>query len=123
MLTREQILEIESYCAEHKVSQQSRLDELQIPRHQFYRSKQRYRREDEAAGHIGSGTFVQLLPGSSFMQPSPMPPARTSGKAKAKSPAAESSYLTIELRTVGGTAIRIQGEMTAAHLREIISAG
>ena len=33
------------------------------------------------------------------------------------------SYLTIELRTASGTAMRIQGCMTAAHLREIISAG
>ena len=121
MLTREQILEIESYCAEHKVSQQTRLEELHIPRHQFYRSKQRYRREDESAVG-GAGGFVQLTPGGLFMSPQ-MAPARTPGKAKAKSPAAESSYLTIELRTVGGTAMRIQGEMTAAHLREIISAG
>ena len=120
MLTREQILEIESYCTEHKVSQQTRLEELRIPRHQFYRSKQRYRREDEAVGAPGS--FIQLTPGSPFMS-SPMPPSRTPGKAKAKFLAAESSYLTIELRTAGGTAMRIQGEMTASHLREIISAG
>ena len=32
------------------------------------------------------------------------------------------SYLTIELRTACGTAMRIQGNMTSSHLRELISA-
>lgn len=31
------------------------------------------------------------------------------------------SYLTIELKTMTGTAMRIQGNMTARHLRELIS--
>ena len=46
MLTREQILEIDTYCAEHKVPQSVRLDELNIPRHQFYRWKKKYREAD-----------------------------------------------------------------------------
>ena len=47
MLTREQILEIDAYCAEHKVRQIDRLSELDIPPHQSYRWKKKYRQEDE----------------------------------------------------------------------------
>ena len=36
MLTREQILEVDTYCAEHQVSQQRYLDDHNIPRHQYY---------------------------------------------------------------------------------------
>ena len=121
MLTREQILEIDSFCAEHGVSFQSRLDELQIPRHQYIRWKRKYRAEDEA-GSSQEGSFVQLSPGNPFLSPK-MAPARTSGKAKGKAGTEDQSFLTIELRTASGTAMRIQGNMTAAHLREIISVG
>lgn len=34
----------------------------------------------------------------------------------------QESFLTVEIRTSCGSAMRIQGNMTAAHLREIISA-
>ena len=119
MLTREQILEIDSYCAEHRVSCQSRLDELQIPRHQYFRWKRRYRAEDESSS-APVGSFVQLSPGGPFVSPK-MPPARTSGKARAKGEQEGQGFLTIELRTVTGTAMRIQGSMTAEHLRAILS--
>jgi len=122
MLTREQILDVQTYCAEHKVSQGVRLDELKIDKSQFYRWQRKYRREDEQGRTPESGAFVQLAPGGPFMSPA-MSPARTSGKAKARGGSEEQSFLTIELRTASGTAMRIQGNMTAAHLREIISAG
>lgn len=121
MLTREQILEIDMYCAEHKVTQESRLDELNIPRHQFYRWKKRYRELDEAGQTPEGGSFLQLTPGGSFVSPM-MPPSRTSGKTKGgPGTAAAESFLTIELRTVSGSAMRIQGSMTADHLRAILS--
>lgn len=91
MLTREQILEIDQYCQEHKVSQQSRLDELGIGRHQYYVWKRKYRMEDEEGR--APGEFVQLRPGGDFVSPM-MPPAKTSGKEKKISNAFE-SYLTV----------------------------
>lgn len=81
MLTREQILEVDTYCAEHQVSQQRYLDEHNIPRHQYYVWKRKYRQEDEQSSEPGA--FVQLRPGGEFVSPM-MPPAKTSGKAKAK---------------------------------------
>ena len=38
-MTREEILSIEEYCAEHKVSHRKRLEELNIPFWHFYKAK------------------------------------------------------------------------------------
>ena len=122
MLTREQVLEIQSYCAEHGISQKARLEELNINLSQFYRCQQKYRRED--AQSTETGAFVQLSPGGAFVSPM-MPPAKTPGKAKGKTSPVDNaeSFLTVEIRTSAGTMMRIQGSMTAAHLHEIITAG
>ena len=122
MLTREQILEIDHYCAEHKMSLEARMDEIGVPHHQYYRWKKKYRDEDAAGIGPESGSFVQLTPGGTFVPPM-MSPTRTSGKSSNKVDGAEASYLTVELRTASGTTMRIQGCLSAAHLREIISAG
>ena len=39
MMTREEILSIEEYCAEHKISHKKRLEELGIPFWNFYKAK------------------------------------------------------------------------------------
>lgn len=122
MMTREEVLLIEEYCAEHKISHKQRLEELEIPFWNFYKAKRKYRREDEQDAQPGQ--FVQLSSGRYV--PQAMPPARTAGRSvKSVKPAEEKSvsYLTIELQTRAGTAMRIQGEMTPAHLRELIAAG
>ena len=87
MLTREQILEVDTYCAEHQISQNQYLDEHNIPRHQYYVWKRKYRQEE-------------LRPGGEFVSPM-MPPAKTSGKAKAKTGSVENreSFLTVDIRT------------------------
>ena len=123
-MTREEILEIDAYCQENKVSYRHRLEELGIPFWNFYKAKKKYRLQDESAADDGnmSGGFIQL--GSGSLMPT-MPPPRN-GRAASRprtSEMAVESYLTVELRTPGGTAMRIQGSMTAAHLHEIISAG
>ena len=118
-MTREQILEIDQYCQEHKMSYKQRLNELEIPFWIFYKAKRKYRLEDEASS--GAGEFVQMVPGTFS---SGLMPIRNGKKpATGKAGQEVESYLTVELRTASGTAMRIQGCMTAAHLREIISAG
>lgn len=121
-MRREEILSIEEYCAEHKISHRRRLEELGIPFWNFYRSKRKYRMADESSD--AAGQFIQLSSGRYV--PQAMPPARTAGKSVKPVKAAEvksESYLTVELQTRTGTAMRIQGVMTPVHLREIISAG
>ena len=61
-MTREQILEIDQYCQEHKMSYRQRLEELDIPFWNFYKAKRKYRLEDEAS--INVGEFVQMVPGT-----------------------------------------------------------
>ena len=122
MMTREEILSIEEYCAEHKISHRKRLAELEIPFWNFYKAKQKYRKEDEQ--NAQPGQFIQLSSGRYV--PQTMPPARTAGKSgKSVKPAEDvnESHLTVELQTRTGTAMRIQGVMTPAHLRELITAG
>lgn len=121
-MTREEILSIEEYCAAHKVSHRKRLEELNIPFWHFYKAKKKYREDDEQDGQCGQ--FIQLSSGRYVSQA--MPPARTSGKSGKPRKLVEEkseSYLTIELRTRTGTAIRIQGLITPAHLRELIAVG
>ena len=76
-MTREEILSIEEYCAEHKISHKKRLEELGIPFWNFYKAKQKYRKEDEQDAQPGQ--FVQLASGRYV--PQMMPPARTAGKS------------------------------------------
>ena len=42
MMTREEILSIEEYCSEHKISHKKRLEELGILFWNFYKAKQKY---------------------------------------------------------------------------------
>ena len=121
-MTREEILSIEEYCAEHKVSHRKRLEELEIPFWHFYKAKKKYREDDEQDGQ--SGQFIQLS--SSRYVSQAMPPAHTPGRSGKPCKSVDeknSSYLTIEVQTRTGTAIRIQGVITPAHLRELIAAG
>ena len=80
MLTREQILEIDRYCSEHKVTLERYFEEHKVSRHQYFVRKRKYRQEDEQGSMAGA--FVQLRPGSESVSPM-MPPAKTSGRAKA----------------------------------------
>ncbi len=123
MMTREEILSIEEYCAEHKISHKKRLEELGIPFWNFYKAKRKYRMEDESSD--SSGQFIQLSSGRYV--PQSMPPARTVGRsgtgAAKRVEDKTKSYLTVELRTRNGMAMRIQGILTPAHLKELISSG
>ena len=121
MLTREEILTIEDYCAEHNISYKTRLAELQVPLWDFYKAKKKYREEDSM--DTGPGQFVQLSSGRCV--PGRMPAARTPGRAgkqEKQTSARPESYLTIELQTRCGTAMRIQGMMTSDYIKELISA-
>lgn len=120
MLTREQILEIDRYCSEHKMTLERYFEEKGVSRHQYFVWKSKYRQEDGQSPMAGA--FVQLCPGGESVSPM-MPPAKTASRAKAAKAQVAESYLTVEIRTASGTAMRIQGSMTAAHLREIIAAG
>ena len=50
MMTREEILSIEDYCAEHKISHKKRLEELEIPPNLQYRN-----------GHYGNSRYDKCI--------------------------------------------------------------
>ena len=115
MMTREEIAAIDRECEEQHISQQDYLANHGIAMHQYYRWKRKYREADEQS--LVPAGFVPMVPGSA-----PAVPAPKSRSKQQKSQQDQESYLTVEIRTSCGSAMRIQGNMTAAHLREIISA-
>lgn len=115
-MTREEILRIEEECRERGITRRERLSELGISEGRFYHAFRKYRREDEESA--GAAEFVQLSPGT--FASGAMPPPRVSGRKEHR--AGEGGQMTVDLRTPGGTVVRIQGEMTGAHLRELLLA-
>lgn len=113
MMTREEIAAINQECEEQHISQQEYLEKHGIAKHQYYRWKRKYREEDEQS--LAPAGFVPMMPG-----PAPTVPAQKS-KGKQQKQQQQESFLTVEIRTSCGSAMCIQGNMTAAHLREIIS--
>lgn len=65
-MTREEIVEIMSYCKEHKVTYKLRLEELNIPVWRFYDSKSRYAAE-QLSGKSAQGEFIELPHIGSFV--------------------------------------------------------
>ncbi len=108
-MSREEIAAIDRECEEQHISQQDYLESHGIAKHQYYRWKRRYRDEDEQS--LVPAGFVPMMPGAAPIQSAPT-----------QKPQDQESFLTVEIRTSCGSAMRIQGNMTAAHLREIISA-
>jgi len=112
MITRQKVLEIQSYCADNNVTVKDRILELGIPEWEFYRSRRKYIKEDEE-----NGSFVRLRDGSVISNPkdgpAPHPPKN----------GANQSYLTVEMRTASGSEFRIQGMMSPEHLREVMMTG
>ena len=115
-MTREEIAAINKECEQQHISQHEYLDSHGIARHQYYRWKRRYREEDEQS--LVPAGFVPMMPGAAQSQP--IPPQKSRGEQQKSQD--QESFLTVEIRTSCGSAMRIQGNMTAAHLREIISA-
>lgn len=115
MLTTEQIIEIESYCREHNISRKRRLKELNIDPNHFYRQK---RKLASTNNDLSSGKFLQLNANGAFTSLSQQPQLKR--KKGAETPL-NMSFLTIELRNERGAAMRIQGEISAEQLREIMS--
>ncbi len=114
MMTKEEVASIVAYCDEHRISFKQRLEELGIPGWRFYEAKRRYSVESEG----GQGEFLQLAPGT--FSPAPVLSRRPRAGKSAKTEA--SGMVSIEMKTRGGTLLRIQGEMTPSMLSSIINA-
>lgn len=110
-MTLEEIQSIESYCSENGITIKQRLHELNIPESNFYYA----RRALAARQSTSEGSFIQLGDASGLTFPEPARSASASSSRKGKNVPVE-SYMTLELRTEFGSAMRIQGNFTSEHL-------
>ena len=115
MLTREQIEEIQTESREKGISVKNLLEERGIPVHQYFWWKRKYSKPEVPEG------FLPVSGGSlpAAMRP-PLSGVALSSRGKSKSDATDESWMSIELRTVSGTDMRIQGGLTPAMVYTIL---
>jgi hypothetical protein len=116
MLTREEVLEIISYCETKQISYKTRLQELGLAAWKFYDAKRRYMGHDD-----NDGEFLELLSGSQFSS-GPIKAVRSRGRSRGKESSSKPAAVSIDLKTPNGTMIRISGSLTGHQLQEIIIA-
>ena len=109
MLTREQIEEIQAVSREKGIPVKSLLKEKGIPDHQYFWWKRKYSKPEVPEG------FLPVDGGSL-----PTTTAALSSGGKTKSAISGENWMSIELRTVGGTDMRIQGGLTPAMMYTIL---
>lgn len=114
MLTREQIGEIQAESREKGVSIKKLLEEKGIPSHQYFWWRRKYSRQEVAEGFL---PVAGAMP--SAMMSEMAAPGVSGGKSKLASSAGE-NWMSIELRTVNGTDMRIQGGLTPAMVYTIL---
>jgi len=115
MLTREQIEEIQTESREKGISIKNLLKEKGIPDYQYFWWKRKYSKPEVPEGFLpvaGGGLPAAMPAYLSGTIPS-------SGR-KPKSDASGENWMNIELRTAGGTDIRIQGGLTPAMMYTIL---
>lgn len=115
MLTREQIEEIQTESRERGISVKNLLKEKGIPDSQYFWWKRKYSKQEVPEGFLPVAGGV--LPASI---PAHLAGAGASSRAKSKSDASGENWMSIELRTAGGTDMRIQGGLTPAMVYTIL---
>ncbi len=113
MITRGQIEEIQAESREKGVPIKRLLQEKGVPERQYFWWKRKYSRESVAEG---------FLPVSGVMPPAvrATPPWAGSSRGKTKADPTGENWMSIELRTVSGTDMRIQGGLTPAMVYTIL---
>jgi hypothetical protein len=117
MLSKEEVLDIVTYCKDHAETYNSRCKELNIPLWRFYDAKKHYKNQEIKFGEIGE--FIQLRAGG------PLKPSNLNQlegktvKGPGKQADPQSGIMSLELQTRGGTVLRLYGEMTPAMLHEL----
>ena len=115
MLTQEQIEEIQNESRERGISIKNLLKEKCIPDNQYFWWKRKYCKSQVPEGFQPVAVGDQPVPMSSpLFRPAP------SARGKSKSDTVGENWMSIELRTVGGTDMRIQGGLTPAMVYTIL---
>ena len=117
MLSKEEVLEIISYCDTHGVQRKTRLRELGLTEWNFYKSRRQHLRQEKKTPGT-EGSFIQL--GGE----GPLVPATVTEMERQVNPgrreALKSEDLTVECRTSRGGMVRINGKLNAELLSALV---
>ena len=116
MLTKEEVIEIVSYCKENKVTYDKRLKELGICNWSFYEAKKRYLKKEKEAP-VSKGEFIQLGVNGAFVPSSITALEGDGGRTKFTS---EIGELKIECQTSRGGMLRMSGKIPASMLAVLV---
>ena len=117
MLSKEEVLEIISYCDTHGVQRKARLRELGITEWNFYKSRRQYLRQEKANPATG-GSFIQLGAEGAFVPATVTEIERQVNPGRLDS--SKSEDLTLECRTSRGGMVRINGRLNAELLSALV---
>ena len=116
MMTKEEVMDIVSYCKENKVTYEQRLKELGVSQWRFYNAKRKYLLMERDKPAV-AGRFIQLGPGRTFV-PDSLTAMEGSENRTVKN--AESCELKIECQTSRGGMLRMSGKIPASMLAVLV---
>ena len=118
MLSKEEVLEIISYCDTHRINRADRLHELGISHWNFYKSRRHHLEKEKSGPQDSPGSFIQLKSSGEFV------PSSVTAMEKSinpdREPLRQSETLTVECRTVRGGMVRINGKINAELLAVLV---
>lgn len=118
MLSKEEVLEIISYCNNHGVTRRTRLMELGITHWEFYKSRRRHLEIEKSRSERTSGSFIQLISNGDYV------PSSVTAMEKSINPGRElhrcPDILTIECQTSRGGMVRVNGKISPEQLSALV---
>lgn len=118
MLSKEQVLEIITYCDTHGVTRRSRLMELGITHWEFYKSRRRHLEAEKSLPQDTSGSFIQQKTNGEYV------PSSVTAMERSINPDRElhrqADILTIECQTSRGGMVRVNGKISAGLLSALV---
>ena len=118
MLSKEEVLDIMSYCDTHKINRAHRLQQLGISHWQFYKSRRYHLQKEKTESSDDGGCFIQLKTSGEYVPSSVT--AMEKGINPGKEPFRQSETLTVECRTSRGGMVRINGKISVELLSALV---
>lgn len=118
MLSKEEVLEIISYCDSHKINRSDRLQELGISHWNFYKSRRHHLKAEKLYPQDNMGSFIRLKSSGEYV------PSSVTAMEQSINPGrnlhTQSEAMTIECQTSRGGMVRISGKMSAELLAALV---
>lgn len=115
MLSKEEVLEIISYCNTHKINRSIRLQELGISHWNFYKSRRHYLEVEKLGSQSNPGSFIQLKPTGEYVLSSVTPMEKRINPYRELH--RQSETLIVECQASRGDMVRINGRRRNSKLR------